>query len=43
MKKIDKKAKMKKGKVVTPALYDCCWYETPCSNLCCGGVCCEVQ
>jgi hypothetical protein len=40
MKKNDKKAKMKKGKVVTPALVDCCWYETPCSNLCCGGVCC---
>ncbi len=43
MKKIDKKAKMKKGKDTTPALYDCCWYETPCYNFCCGGVCCEVQ
>jgi len=43
MKKIDKQAKMKKGKDATLALYDCCWHETSCYNLCCGGVCCEVQ
>jgi len=27
MKKNDKKAKTKKAKTATPALYDCCWHE----------------
>ena len=43
MKKGDKKAKTKKAKTATPALYDCCWYEPSCEfdfdPLCCGGVC----
>jgi hypothetical protein len=40
MKKSDKKPKAKKAKTTTPALYDCCWYETSYNDLCCGGVCC---
>jgi hypothetical protein len=40
MKKAGKKNKMKKGKSANPDFYDCCWYEDPCYNLCCGGVCC---
>jgi hypothetical protein len=38
MKKSDKKAKTKKAKTTTSALYDCCWYEPFCYDLCCGGV-----
>ena len=40
MKKSDKKSKTEKAKTATPALYDCCWYEPSCYDLCCGGVCC---
>ncbi len=39
MKKSDKKAKTEKAKTTTSALYDCCWYEPSCYDLCCGGVC----
>jgi hypothetical protein len=37
MKKRD--AKAKKTKKAASDSYDCCWYESPCDNLCCGGVC----
>jgi hypothetical protein len=43
MKKSDKKAKTKKAKTATAALYDCCWHEPSCEfdfdPLCCGGGC----
>jgi hypothetical protein len=39
MEKKDKKAKIRKAKTISSALYDCCWYESPCNNFCCGGVC----
>jgi hypothetical protein len=39
MKKSDKKAKMEKTKTATPGLYDCCWNEPSCYDLCCGRVC----
>jgi hypothetical protein len=38
MKKTDKKSKTK-AKKATSAMYDCCWYEASCYDLCCGGVC----
>jgi hypothetical protein len=31
--------KTKKPKTTASDLYDCCWYEPSCDNLCCGGVC----
>jgi len=40
MKKNDKKEKDKKPKYETSNRYDCCWYESPSYDLCCGGVCC---
>jgi hypothetical protein len=39
MNKNVKNKKMKKAKTTTPALYDCCWYESSYYDLCCGGVC----
>ena len=39
MKKSDEKVKAKKPKTATSDLYDCCWYEPSCDDLCCGGVC----
>ena len=45
MEKSDKKAKTRKAKTATLALYDCCWYELSCKfyfdPLCCDGVCCS--
>jgi hypothetical protein len=40
MEKSDIKAKTKKAKTATPALYDCCWYEASSYDPCCGGICC---
>ena len=40
MNKKDKKAKTKKVKDTVSTMYDCCWYEPSCYNLCCGDVCC---
>jgi len=43
MGKNGKKAKTKKAKATTAALYDSCWYEPSCQfdfdPFCCGGVC----
>ena len=43
MNKNDKKAKTKKTKSTTSTMYDCCWYDPSCYNLCCGDVCCCCQ
>ena len=44
MGKSDKKAKTKKAKTATAALYDCCRYEPSCQfdfdPLCCDDACC---
>jgi hypothetical protein len=43
-KKIDKKegkeTKRTKANPTSPTLYDCCWVEPSCNQVCCGGVCC---
>jgi hypothetical protein len=39
MNKKDKKLKTKKRGITTSTMYDCCWYDTSCYDLCCGGVC----
>ncbi len=39
MRKRIEKAKRKEPKTPVSDLYDCCWYEPSCDNLCCGGVC----
>ena len=41
MNKNEKKSKAKSEKTATSNLYDCCWYDPSCENLCCGGVCCS--
>ena len=43
MEKRDKKAKTKKAKTATAALYDYCWYEPSCEfdfDPCCDDACC---
>jgi len=39
MEKKIERAKRKKSNTITSDLYDCCWYEPPCNQLCCGGIC----
>lgn len=39
MKKKIERTKRKKSNTITSDLYDCCWYEPPCNQLCCGGIC----
>jgi len=41
MKKRTEKTNKKERERIASGLYDCCWYEPPCENLCCGGVCCS--
>ena len=39
MEKRSREIKKKETKTAASGLYDCCWYEPPCNDLCCGGVC----
>ena len=43
MNKNDRKAKTRKAEDKISTMYDCCWYDPSCYNLCCGDVCCCCQ
>ncbi len=40
MNKKNKKSKTKKAETKASNIYNCCWYDPSCYDICSGNVCC---